>query len=151
MHSLLIILSILSAILCAGLGLFTLTRNPRHPANIGFTLGMLSLALIGAGSAVMLYSGVLGGGAALGVRLTLIGEAVLPAAWLLFSVVFARSNYMEMLKKWAPVLAASALISVFFALWSGSSGFISIPQSGVYILGPVGRYFYIYLTEDKRA
>ena len=37
-------------------GLFTLSRNPRHPANIGFTLGMLSLALIGAGNAIILYS-----------------------------------------------------------------------------------------------
>ena len=38
------ILPILSAILCMSLGLFVFSRNPRHPANISFVLGMATLA-----------------------------------------------------------------------------------------------------------
>ena len=133
----------MSALLCAGLGLFTLSRNPRHPANIGFTLGMLSLALIGTGGAVILYSGAEKEAAGLGVRLSLIGTALLPATWLLFTIVFARSNYGEVLKKWTPALTISFVISIFFALMSGSV--VSITASGFYTVGSIGRYFYIYL------
>ena len=143
MHSYLIILPILSALLCAGLGLFTLSRNPRHPANIGFTLGMLSLALIGAGNAIMLYPLEVTESAELGLRLSLIGTALLPASWLLFTIVFARNNYKEILKKWAPGLAVSFVISIFFALMSGKAVYISTP--GYYILRPIGQYLYIYL------
>ena len=144
MHSYLIIPPILSAILCAGLGLFTLSRNPRHPANIGFTLGMLSLALIGAGNAITLYPREVTEAASLGIRLSLIGTALLPATWLLFTIVFARGNYGEILKRWAPVLAASFVISIFFALMSGRV--VSVATPGFYIIESIGRYFYIYLV-----
>ncbi len=143
MHSYLIILPILSAILCTGLALFTLSRNPRHPANIGFALGMLSLALIGAGNAIILSPREVTDGANLGVRLSMIGTALLTPAWLLFTIVFARNNYGYILKRWAPALAASFAISLFFAIMSGSV--ILTTTSGGYMIGPIGRYLYIYL------
>ncbi|MEE8422974.1 MAG: XrtA/PEP-CTERM system histidine kinase PrsK [Thermodesulfobacteriota bacterium] len=106
---------------------------------------MGSLAIIGAGNAMVLLSNAEGQIALLGMRLALIGQAILPVTWLLFSIVFARANYKEILSKWRPFLLGTATASFFFVLWVGSSKFISLSSSGLFILGSVGRYFYIYL------
>lgn len=152
MHGYFSILPLLSAVLCAGLGLFTFSRNPRHPANIGFTLGMFCLAVNEAGSVMALLSA--GEGALLGMRTSLIGQALLPVAWLFFSIVFARSNYKEILSRWVPVLIGAGIISGFFMLRAGNPGFIALSsiagsifeeEATSFIIGPFGRYFYIYL------
>ncbi|HDH50613.1 MAG TPA: PEP-CTERM system histidine kinase PrsK, partial [Nitrospirae bacterium] len=140
-----VILPISGAALCFVLGLFTFFRDVRHPLNIGFALGMVSLAIIEAGDAIVLLSNAERQIALPGIRLTLIGQAILPAAWLLFSIVFARAGYKKILSRWTPVLLGTAIVSLFFVLMVGSSKFISISLSGLFILGPVGRYFYIYL------
>lgn len=146
MNNYLAILSILSTVLCVGLGIFTLSRNPRHPANIGFTLGMASLAIIEIGDTIVLFAGADMQIRLIGMKLALIGQALLPAGWLLFSLVFARTNYKEILSRWSSVLAGVGIVSLLFSLRIGSTNFISIPSStSPFILGPVGRYFYIYL------
>lgn len=145
MYNYFAILPILGVALCVVLGLFTLFRNPRHPSNIGFALGMGSLAIIGVGNAMVLLSNAEGQIALLGMQVALIGQAILPVAWLLFFIVFARANYKKILSKWTPILLGTAIVSLFFVLWVGSSKFISLSSSGLFILGPVGRYFYIYL------
>lgn len=140
---------ILAALVSFGLGIFVFIRNPRHPANIGFGLGMLSLTLIEGGDAIFLLST---GGARfmIGKRLSLIGEVFLPSTWFLFSITFARANYKEIVSRWRPILAMLGAGSIFFTFWIKSSAFISLPPaSGKYddvlLLGPIGRYFYIFL------
>ncbi|MBZ0220470.1 MAG: PEP-CTERM system histidine kinase PrsK [Candidatus Methylomirabilis sp.] len=147
-------LNVLSAAMCAGLGLFTLLRNPRHLVNIGFASGMACLAVIEAGSALALLAP--GRGWHTGMRLNLTGQAMLPAAWMLFSLVFARANHREILSKWISALILFTLVSAAFAYLAGSPSFIEyIPpepdrapalfSAPLYALGPVGKYFYIFV------
>ncbi len=147
------ILPLLGAALTAGLGLFTLTRNPRHLANVGFAAGMLSLAIFEVGSSMLLISGG-GAWATAGMRISLAGEAMMPPAWLLFSIVFGRANSREMLSRWAiglTGLAAATLFFIFLVAVSPSS--IAIPvrtslfEGGLqgFIVGDAGRYFHVYL------
>ncbi len=153
------ILSILSAILCIGLGLFTFSRNPRHSANIGFMLGMLSLAVVEAGNTMALLSGDRKQFALLGIQISLIGQGILPVAWLLFSYVFARANYKEILLPRRYILGGMCIVFLFFVYWIDSPSFIALSPFSIeaidwnifendaplFIIGPVGRYFYIYL------
>ena len=137
------ILPISSAVLCIGLGLFTLTRNPRHYANIGFAFGMLSLAVIEAGNAILLLSF-----SRLGIQINLIGQALLPVSWVLFSTTFARANYKAMLLKWLPVAITMGIASGFFILWVIYYGPImsSMPDNPLFIVDSAGgRYFFVYI------
>jgi len=141
-------LPIFAVLVSFGVGLFVFLRNPRHPANIGFGLGMLSLVLIETGGAIFLLSDseswVL-----FGRRVSLIGEAILPSAWLLFSITFARVNYKEIISRWRPILIGFYSGSIFFIAWIKSHSFFFLPSNSdnyeIFMLGPIGRYFYIFL------
>ena len=85
-----VILPILSALLCVGLGAFTLSRNLHHPANIGFAAGLFALSIVDIGDAIILLYLNNAYLTNTGIRLRFTGLALLPAAWLLFSVTFAR-------------------------------------------------------------
>lgn len=156
-----IALPILNSILCIGLGVFTLSRKPGHPANISFALGMLGLAVNEAGSAAVLFSSNTET-ALLGMRVSLAGQAILSATWLFFSIVFARLNYKEILSRWAFIIFGAGIASIFFIAHLGSPEFVSLPPSAadmqtmrwanilesnepIFLIGSVGRYFYIYL------
>ncbi len=149
MNSYFALLPVISAILCVALGLFTLSRNYRHPANIGFTFGLFSLAVIEIGNALVLSQDISHVDALKGIRLALSGEAVLPVAWYVFAITFARANYMEVLFRWVPALVVMAILSLVFILNTDSPAFISAPVEGLdldfFFMGPMGRYFYIYL------
>lgn len=144
------ILAVLSGLLCVALGFFTLTRNPKRPTNLGFALGMAGLAAIEAGDLLTIVSG---GTLSLGMRLSIIGQAVLPPAWGLFAVTFARADYEALLSRWKAILVGMALISLAFAALSFGDGFASLAYSEAfgsgngpfYFIGPIGRYFNIYL------
>jgi len=146
------IIGVIGVILCAGLGLFTLLRNPRHLTNIGFALGMSCLAVIEAGCALVLLAPLREGFAEAGARVLLSGQAALPAAWLLFSIVFARANYREILRRWAPALIICSALSLFFIFSSawlfsvgGAGGGLIAADLPYLSLNPLGRYFNIYL------
>ena len=148
------ILPALSILLCISLGMFIIFRNPRHPTNIGFVLGMLSLAIIETGHALILFSDFKPALISSGIHITLIGEALLPVTWLIFTLNFARANHRDILHRWLPILVAMAVISFIFAILTTSPFFVSLPSSDTesidiintrVILGPFGRYFYIYL------
>ncbi|MBI5197010.1 MAG: PEP-CTERM system histidine kinase PrsK [Nitrospirae bacterium] len=142
------ILPAFSALLCLGLGAFVMTRNPRHPANIGFALGTFALFFMETGNTLFLLSDATPR-LLFWKRISLAGEIVLPPAWLLFSLTFARANYRETLSRWKPALAATSLLSLFFILWLPSPNMVSFPldngPDAPIILGPIGRYRYIYL------
>ncbi len=142
-----LILSILGAILTLGVGIFVLIQNVRHPANIGFALGMLSLTIIEAGNVIVFISDNLVW-ALIGKRISLVGEAILAPGWFLFSLTFIRSNYKELLSRWRLAVAGFFMCSAFFLLWINSFSFIDMPFNDIIItfpLGSVGKYFYLYL------
>lgn len=139
---------VLSAVVCLFLGLFTLTRNPRQPANIGFAIGMTTLALIEVGYTLILLS------YSIGLKLSVIGQALLPLSWLVFTITFARVDGKERLVRRIPVLAVISAISLFFIIMMLNSGFITIGQgiesiflngSRRFVVGTIGKYFFIYL------
>ncbi|HKZ58199.1 MAG TPA: histidine kinase N-terminal 7TM domain-containing protein, partial [Thermodesulfovibrionales bacterium] len=142
-----LILSILGAILTLGVGILVFIRNPHHPANIGFGLGMLSLTIIDAGNVIVFTSdGLIWG--LYGKRISLAGEALLAPGWFLFSLTFIRSNYKELLARWKFVVAGLYLSATFFLLWINSYSLIDLPLNELYTifpLGTVGKYFYLYL------
>jgi len=141
-------LPIFASLVSFGVGLFVFLRNPRHPVNIGFGLGMLSLVLIETGGAIFLLSDS-EPWALFGRRVSLIGEATLPSAWLLFSITFARVNYKEIMSRWRPILIGLYSVSIFFIAWIKSHSFFFLPSDSdnyeIFMLGPIGRYFYIFL------
>lgn len=142
-----VILPVSSAILCIGLGILTFSRNPRHPANIGFAMGMLNLAIVEAGNAILLFSFSWKLTSYFGLQINLIGQALLPVSWLLFSTTFARANYKEMLQKWFLLIIIMSAVSGFFILWIIYYDPImsSMPEHPLFIVGSGGRYFFIYL------
>ena len=149
MYSYIAILPIIGTILCLGLGLFTLTRNPKNPANIGFALGMASLAVVVLGIAIVLLSPLDQSAALSGMRLSLIGQSFMPIAWLIFSVFFARGNYGAILSRWTPVFIFLSVAAIYFAIHSASTGFLLMRQmedgSVLFSLGTLGRSFNVYL------
>lgn len=142
-----LILSVLGAILTLGVGILVFIRNPRHPANIGFGLGMLSLTIIDAGNVIVFISdGLIWG--LYGKRIALVGQALLAPGWFLFSLTFIRSNYKELLSRWKYAVAGLYLCAGFFLLWINSYSLLNLPYNDVYTifpLGRVGKYFYLYL------
>jgi len=122
-------------------------------------LGMLSLAIIEAGNTMALLSGDRKQFALLGIQISLIGQGILPVAWLLFSYVFARANYKEILLPRRYILGGMCIVFLFFVYWIDSPSFIALSPFSIeaidwsifendaplFIIGPVGRYFYIYL------
>lgn len=134
-------LPIAGFLLSAGLGIFTLTRNARHPANISFTCGMASLALIQAGAAAMMLSEGL---AEAGFRLYLTGQLLLPPAWGVFSYVFARTGLRRMAREKAPVLLPIFISSAFFIFQAWGMD-LEADFNGTLHTGPQARYMYLYL------
>jgi len=153
------ILPLLSALLCIALGILTISRNPRRPANLGFMLGMISLAIFEAGNTTILLSIDSLQWALAGMRISVIGLAFLPPTWLIFTVVFARSDYKAFLSKWLPAIGGLFILAIYFAYSSRSSDFFSIYETSlsapgwniasdempVFLLGPLAQYFYIYV------
>lgn len=150
MLKLFIFLPLASILLCAGLGLFTFTRNPRHPANIGFFLGMLSLVVMECGSALLFSSLLKGSISTTGIYLVFTGQAILPLCWLAFSSVFGRADPRRAILRWLPVIVLMVPVVVYFVVYMPSEEFLSIgyDTSGlaVFIFGQKARYFYIYLV-----
>lgn len=111
--------SVLSALFCGGLAVFVLYRNPKSFVHRVFALGMVSITLMEAGSAM----GLLASSAsqqAWWKRASFGGEALLPGSWLLFSLSFARSNYKALLSKWRILILLLFVFPIFLVSYSWS-------------------------------
>lgn len=149
MASYFVILPALSAVLSVGLGLFTLRKNPRHTSNIGFTAGLLCLALTEAGSVLALMPGT--SLPLAGIKGVLLGQALLPAAWLVFTSVYGRGNYRDLSANQLYLTIGTAAVAVIFSImlflrpesfFSSSSVFVE--NEFLFALGPWGKYLHIY-------
>ena len=158
-YNYIVILPILSTLLSLWLGIFTLSKNPKHPVIIGFALSMLSLAANETGSIIILLSSN-GVATLLGMQISLIGQSVFSAACFFFSIIFARSNYREILSHRLPLIIGASIISIIFIALVNSPQFVFLPSSStgiidwgnnlrsnapLFSIGRIGRYFYIYL------
>ncbi len=111
--SLLSQLSLVTALVCLGLAVFVLSRNPRSAVNRSFALGMTALALLEFGSFMALRSRLLAPYLAW-TRLSFAGEILLPGPWLAFSLGFGRSDPAEHLRRWRPAVVGAYLLSLLF-------------------------------------
>ncbi len=142
--------SFISVLFCIGLGIFVFSGNPRHIANISFSLGVISLAVAEFGNFMILSSND-----PLGLmfwkRVSFAGEAFIPGNWIIFSLVFARTNYKELLYKWKTAGIAAYIIPLSFLAFIESDLFVQFswvqedPPTAVLLLGSIGRYFCLLL------
>ena len=78
-------------------------------------------------------------------RWVFAGAAFLPVSWVGLSLIFARENYRELLKKWLWYLALILLITLgFLTSLPKESLFRAAEGHSRFILGPAGRYFLIF-------
>jgi putative PEP-CTERM system histidine kinase len=107
------ILSISAAVFSIGLAAFVIWRDRRSLANRIFALGMLAFAarevVVALSSRALVESEIL-----TYQKLRISVEALIPGLWLLYSVIFARANYSEFLKKWRWTLLAAFVLPIVF-------------------------------------
>lgn len=150
MPSYFLVLPALSAIACVALGLFTLRKNPGHTANIGFTAGLFSLALIEVGSLLAQLPGT--GLALTGITVMFLGQALLPSAWLVFTSVFSRGEKVLSPNQrylFFGMAAASIIFCVLLLMPSMAGSFFSLSifpeESLAFRLETAGKYLHIFL------
>src|SRR5688572_26287475 len=107
-----------SALLCAGLALAVLWRDRRSFVHRIFAFGMAALGLEAAlaGLAVVAPGPV---DRVVAERLRMLATAVLPGAWLCFSLGFARSDHGLFLRQWRGWIVAAFALPLLLALAPG--------------------------------
>lgn len=149
-----VVFPLLNILVCLGLALFIISRDYKNLANLGFTLGLLSLVCLELGNALLLATN----GAPLlmlrGLQLGIIGQLMLPPSWLLFSLTFSREDQKQLFFRWLPLLIGLFVVSVVFILFLPSPEFIFISFASadsleklvpLFYLGPIGEYCHLYL------
>ena len=138
--------------------MFTFSRNPKHLSNIGFLLGMLSLAILNAGDASLISAGDSDSRAMYGALLSISGQSLLPPSLLFFSVVFARAERRAILIRWLPILLIIAWASILFIYLLVTDRFVTVylfnftedygntlfSENVKLVFDRIGYYFYIY-------
>jgi len=145
-----LILSVFSSVTCLILALLMMARTQRLPVHWALTGALAALAVTQFGNGMSLLSDS-PGDLLYWRRVASIGEILMPAAWLLFSIAFARSNAGELLREWRPALVASGLLTVLFLGFVGSDRLFTLvaPEVMVVGLGPSGRiYAALYLMSQ---
>ncbi len=97
------------AIMTAGIASVALYRDPRFFVQRVFIIGMVLFA-VEAGLSGLGYQAQSLERFLFWQRLQLVTASVLPVFWLLFSVSFARANYLEQILKWKWILLLSVVL-----------------------------------------
>jgi hypothetical protein len=100
--------SLASSLVSFGLAIHVLYQNPRKPENVSFSIGMAALSFI-AFSHFMDYHSLT---PEFWINLAFAGQIILPVPWLVFSLVFARTDPADHVKKWRAGIAAVSLLSL---------------------------------------
>ncbi|HLG31270.1 MAG TPA: histidine kinase N-terminal 7TM domain-containing protein, partial [Candidatus Brocadiales bacterium] len=141
--------SIFCTFIAIALGLFVWSRNFQGTSHRIFALGMAALAVMELGNSLVLLSSSVPA-FIFWQRISLFGKVLMPITWLTFSLAFAHPDPKQILVRRRMLLIALLFASLVFLLFTGSDAFLypgsdtntSIP---VLKLGPVGRWFYIYM------
>src|SRR5690349_19511782 len=106
----LVMLVFFSAASSAGLALLVMARAQRTAVHWALSAALTALAVtqIGNGMSLLAESGA---ELLYWRRVALSGEVLMPLAWLVFSVAFARSNAAELLREWKPAFIASGALT----------------------------------------
>ncbi len=131
------------------LAFFVFYQGHRHLANKVFTLAMLSVSVMEF-SNFMLLNSPYPQRLLFWARFSLIGCCLISANWSLFSIIFARTHYERISRRFKLILLAVYIFSVSFLFFIPSDKFITIPHTGlpmpdIIILGAIGRMFCIFL------
>ncbi|MGA1826413.1 MAG: XrtA/PEP-CTERM system histidine kinase PrsK [bacterium] len=126
------------------LGAYVFLRNRGQWINRFFAFGMGAFALMECGNLIALACiGSLG--PIMAKRLSLVGECMVPVAWLMFSVSFAGKKPWYHLKGLKWIVICVGAISFLFVAWI-PSGLFLFPGKypSIVRLGFVGKAFYIF-------
>ena len=89
------IIKLLSFLIHAALGLYTLGKNPRRRLNQVFSLAVLSIAVMELGYSALLISPR----EDIWVRIALIGQCLIPGNMVLLSLIYGRAEYRDSLRR----------------------------------------------------
>jgi putative PEP-CTERM system histidine kinase len=141
--------TLMSFIFALFLASFVLYQGYRQFANKAFALAIFSLSIMEFGNFMILQSLDLQNLLFWG-RISLVGCCLIPANWSLFSVVFARSNYEKISKRFKLILVVIYVLSFLFLVLIPFDSFITVTNSttsgqNIFLLGKVGRFFCVFL------
>jgi len=113
------------AAVTAGIAALALWRDRNAFVNRVFALGM-TLFAAEAGLTGLVYNASSLDSFLFWQQMRFTASSFLPAAWLLFSLVFARSNHAEQIAKWKWILLLSFVLPLSLTFYNFSGDFISI-------------------------
>jgi putative PEP-CTERM system histidine kinase len=133
------------AAVTAGVAFFALWREQRSFVHRVFSAGMALLAL-DAALTRLVYGPFFLEHFQLWQTAGLMVASILPAVWLFFSLIFARTNYQEQVSRWKGVLALSLALPVGILIVFGNAFFNGPPvilgESTLFMqIGPAGYYW----------
>lgn len=115
-----------AAVVTAGIAAAVIYRDPRSTVHRIFALGMVLFA-IEAGLTGFVYRAASLDDFLFWQRLRFAAASLLPAAWLMFSVSFARANHREQILKWKWILLAFLVLPLMLvALFDFHGDFLSV-------------------------
>jgi len=140
-----VVLAFLTAALTVGVVVVGIYRGPRTFVQYVFSLAMLFVAaeavLIGFVYQTSSLSDFLSRH-----RLLFIVSSVTPAVWLLFSISFARANYLEQIAKWKWVLLPAAVVPLLIYILLNSNFILLVlsPEKSFALFIRLGRAGYLW-------
>jgi putative PEP-CTERM system histidine kinase len=137
-------LAFISAFLCSGLVLIVAWSKQPYVAHWAFIIGMVALAAGDICLALTTYA-TTPEEMVYWQYWKMVAMSFLPGTWLLFSLTYARGNYLEFLKRWRLVLVAAFLLPMGLVIFFGRHLIISVgetmPEHWMFRLGMAGLIF----------
>jgi len=134
-----------SSLFCAAIFLVVILRRRWNPIALAFCVGMGSLALMEFANFLALRDSAIEK-VLLWKRLSLLGEMLFAANWLLFSVLFAKEDIKAAIKKWRWALPfAYILPGVLLVFLFSMNQTIAMVDPWIIKLGHIARYFHVLL------
>jgi putative PEP-CTERM system histidine kinase len=99
-----------SSLISFGVAAYVLYQNPGKTENISFAAGMTMLSLIAFGHFMDYHSLT----PEIWKNMAFAGQIFLPVPWLVFSIVFARTDHANHLRKWRAGIGGVSFISLVF-------------------------------------
>lgn len=136
------------AALTAGIAILAIRRDRQAFVNRVFALGM-SLFALEAGLTGLVYQSSSLGDFLFWQRMRFTAASFLPAAWLVFSVSFARANYREQVSRWKWPLLLSFVLPVSLTFFDFNNTFVSVVlaprEASKYFIGIGQKGYYWHL------
>ena len=139
------IVSFITSILAVLIALAVVFRRYNRLVNIVFSISMLSTAFTVFGDFMSLYQPEF---MSEWKQAVLMGENIMAISWLLFSLIFARSDYWRIISKFSKLILYLSPVFFFVFLFVPMGDFFHSPEferQKVLFLGDAGYLFYLML------